>query len=412
MPRLTLKLTVLLFLCGVLAGMVGLALMHLLHGVQQLLFSFPFRHEASFRLMAEHASPLRRIAALMICGLTGGVGWWLLQRYGRPLVSITQAVRQGKTMPLGTSLLHGLLQIVTVGMGSPLGRESAPRQISAAFSDYFLNKIATVSAKERQLLLACAAAAGLAAVYDAPWAGILFALETLLFSWHYRAFISALICCLPAAAMVHWFGSDHSSYSLASLQLSAELWCWSVLAAPILAFAAYGLNKQLQYCTPKQRQQPRMILQSILAFSIIGLLSADLPEILGNGRAGNELMFHALLSTPQAMGLLLAKWLALLLVTWAGAYGGRITPAMMIGGLLTLGLACVWNLILPPVSVVAAALIGATVFLGLLQYMPLTAVVLMLELTHFSVSLLFPLGLCLLLALWFYRTLTRLTSNP
>lgn len=413
MPRLTLKLTLLLFLCGILAGLIGLALMALLQGVQELLFCFPQPPEASFRLMVEHASAGRRMLALTLCGLIGGLGWWLLHRYGRPLVSIKQAVRKGTTMPAGSSLLHGLLQIITVGMGSPLGRENAPREISAALSNYFFLRADTVSRAERQLVLGCAAAAGLAAVYDAPLAGTLFALETLLLSWHYRALLSALICCLPAAAIVHWFGRDHSSYTLSPLQFTNGLWGWSLMAAPILAVTAYALNRQLQRLAPKNRQRPAIIFQSILAFGVIGLLASRVPEILGNGRAGNELMFHHLLSTQDATVLLVAKWLSLLLTTWAGAYGGRITPAMMIGGLLTVCLAGLWNSLLPSVSVVAAALIGATVFLGLLQRMPLTAVILMLELTHFPVRLLLPLALCLICAVAIQRYLEkRLQPSP
>ena len=78
-----------------------------------------------------------------------------------------------------------------------------------------------------------------------------------------------------------------------------------------------------------------------------------------------------------------------------GAYGGRITPSMMLGGMLALTLAIAWNSGLPPVSIGAAAFIGAAVFLGLAQKMVLTAMVFMLELSRLSTAYWLPLCLCM-----------------
>lgn len=78
------------------------------------------------------APPWRRVAALALCGLVAGVGWWALRRHGRPLVGISRAIEPGgPAMPPAATVIHTLLQIVTVGLGSPLGREVAPREIAA-----------------------------------------------------------------------------------------------------------------------------------------------------------------------------------------------------------------------------------------------------------------------------------------
>ena len=78
------------------------------------------------------ADPLRRLAVLVVCGIVAGGGWWALYRYGRPLVSIRRAVRAADPrMPVVSTTVHALLQIVTVALGSPLGREVAPREIGS-----------------------------------------------------------------------------------------------------------------------------------------------------------------------------------------------------------------------------------------------------------------------------------------
>ena len=78
---------------------------------------------------------------------------------------------------------------------------------------------------------------------------------------------------------------------------------------------------------------------------------------------------------------------------------------MMLGGLIAFLAACVWNVWLPGVDMGAAAFVGATVFLGVAQKMPITALVFMLELSRQSPALWLPLCLCLMLTLLVYRAL-------
>lgn len=70
---------------------------------------------------------------------------------------------------------HILLQIVTVGLGSPIGKEVAPRELGSLFSTY-LAKV-SITAEERSVLVAGSTVAGLAAIYQIPFASILFAFE-------------------------------------------------------------------------------------------------------------------------------------------------------------------------------------------------------------------------------------------
>jgi H+/Cl- antiporter ClcA len=108
------------------------------------------------------ASPLRRFLVLCVCGAVAGIGWWALFRLGKPLVSISQAVREtGPRMPFLSTVIHVLLQIVTVALGSPLGREVAPRELGALFATQ-LSERAHLSPQYRRIMIACGAGAGLA----------------------------------------------------------------------------------------------------------------------------------------------------------------------------------------------------------------------------------------------------------
>lgn len=91
------------------------------------------------------------------------------------------------------------------------------------------------------------------------------------------------------------------------------------------------------------------------------------PAILGNGKPGNQLTFAELVSWQYALGLFASKWMAVLLALAVGAYGGKITPSMMLGSTLALAMAVAWSVVVGPISIGLAAFLGAVVFLGLAQ---------------------------------------------
>ena len=74
------------------------------------------------------------------------------------------------------------MQVAIVGAGSSIGKEGAPRELGALFGGN-LSKALHLDIVDRQLLIACGAGAGLAAVYQVPFASTLFVLETLGVAW-------------------------------------------------------------------------------------------------------------------------------------------------------------------------------------------------------------------------------------
>lgn len=83
----------------------------------------------------------------------------------------------------------------------------------------------------------------------------------------------------------------------------------------------------------------------------------------------------------------------------AGAYGGLITPSMMLGSTLAYSLAIGWNSVFPHLSLQGAAIIGACAFLGIMQKIPLTAIIFLLELTRGKAEFLMPLTLAMAAAM-------------
>ena len=131
-------------------------------------------------------------AAIWCCRYAvAGIGWWALRRFGSPLVSIGNAVGKAQRIPVLTTAVHDLLQIVTVGLESPLGREVAPREIGALLAS-LLSRGRRLTAEESRIMIACGAGAGLAAISNVPLGRSLFALEVPLGTLRLSAVIPAI----------------------------------------------------------------------------------------------------------------------------------------------------------------------------------------------------------------------------
>ncbi|KQR73815.1 chloride channel protein [Burkholderia sp. Leaf177] len=388
------RLAVVTVLTGIGAGLGGMALALLLHLIQHFAYGYSLTHlvgHESFYEGVAAASAERRIGVLLACGVIAGFGWLAIYRYGRPLVSIKKAISSGDPlMPPATTTAHALLQIITVALGSPLGREVAPREIGSLIAGW-LSRYAGLSVEQTRLMVACGAGAGLAAVYNVPFGGAIFVLEVLLRSFELRVVIPALVSSV-IAAVVAWLGlGDESQYIVPHFALSANLVAWSIVMGPVFGVAAFAfvqLTSRARAAAPKGWTLPVL---SIANFLVIGLLAVSFPQILGNGKTPAQLGFSNELTIGLAATLLLIKVAITVSSLRAGAQGGLLTPGMSNGALLAIVLGGAWTLMWPGTPIGAFALVGATAFLASSMNMPITALVLMVEFTRVDHDFLVPM---------------------
>ena len=209
---------------GVAAGLFGAGLMYLLFTVEHLAFGY---HTGDLESGARHASDLRRLVSLLIAGVVGGVGWYLLRRYtAGQKAEIDDAIWNGDgrlSFPrsLGTSLLSELV----IGMGASLGREAAPKLMGGVSASY-LAGWAQLSTGQRRLLVACGGGAGLAAVYNIPLAGALFTAEVMVGSLALPVVLPALACSGIATA-VAWIYLPEAPPTWISPPTGSAPRCWS-----------------------------------------------------------------------------------------------------------------------------------------------------------------------------------------
>ena len=388
-------------LTGLAGGLAGLSLALLLHGIQHLAYGYSpdaLISGESFLDGVVAAPPLRRLAVLAGCGLLAGLGWWAVHRFGRALVSIRSVVADPATpMPAGTTVTHVLLQIVTVALGSPLGREVAPRELGALFAGAIARRL-RVTAEEMRILLACGAGAGLAAVYNVPLGGTIFVMEVLLGSFAPAVALPAMAASVIGAC-VAWIGlGDVYQYDLQRIGISAPLVAWAVATGPVFGLGGWLFARLAQRARAAAPRDARIIPFCLLVFTGIGVLAMAFPQLPGNGKGPIQLGLEGDLGPRVAGMLLVLKVIATTAALRAGAAGGLLTPGMSIGALGGVLLGAAWDLAWPSAAGQPAfALVGAVAFLAVSQRMPLTAIILGFEFTgadhDFAVPLLIAVAL-------------------
>lgn len=403
-------------LTGIMSGLGGMMLACLLHDVQHMAYGYGQAggpHDFLHGVMA--APPWRRVAALFTCGLVAGFGWWRLQRTGIRLVSVNAAVGRGdapgRVMPAGATFTHVMLQIVTVGLGSPLGREVAPRELGAMLATRGA-RLLGLAAGDARIIVACGAGAGLAAVYNVPLGGALFILEVLLKAFSPRAALAALAASGIAALVPWWALGNVQQYDIGPMTLTPALMAWAVCAGPLIGAGAHVIRTLGTAVQNRAASGAARIWWCIPVFTGLGVLACMFPQLPGNGRGPMQLAVAGGVGVTLAAELLGLKVLVIMGALRSGAAGGLLTPSLTMGALLSTVLAAGWNAVLFPIHADAAALVGGVAFLGTFMSMPVTALALGIEFTRVGHDMWFPMCLAMTLAVATGRTCARLTRLP
>ncbi len=376
----------LVVLVGLGAGLGGAALIELLRAVQHLAWSY---HSGDFLDGVKRTSSARRVLVLAIGGVVAGGGALALAGRGAGDVSEAIWLRDARA-PFWASIARGVHSIVIVALGASLGREAAPQQVGAAAASA-LSDWARLPDWQRRLLVACGAGAGMAAVYNVPLGGALFALEVLLGTLTLPLVLPALATSLIATAIAWVALPTGPTYAIPSYPVSGSQIVWAVIAGPIAGLAAIAWVRVIARAHALRPSGWMRLAAPIVVFTALGALAIAYPQLLGNGKPVVQLALVARLSVALLAVLLVLKPLVTAACLGSGAPGGLFTPTLaygvLLGGLLGEGWAQIW----PGAPLGSFAIIGGAAVLGASMQGPLAAVVLLLELTRHADALMVPI---------------------
>ncbi|QQW37142.1 chloride channel protein [Mycobacterium marinum] len=343
---------------GLLAGVAGLSTTVVLRFVEHLTYHYAF---GSLLEGITGSSPVRRALGPMVGGALAGLGWWLLRRR-TDVPPLAGTIADHARIPRRTWSIDALLQVVLVGSGASLGREGAPRQFAAALSDFATTWLRRLSPGDREILLACAAGAGLGAVYAVPLAGALFALRIMLNTWNIRALGAALITSSLAVAIGSLVTHDRPELDWPSAESTYLLSAHALALAPVAFVVGVAFNRIMAAARPASLVRSWTLIPGLAAAGLaIGICSHWWPELPGNGKSILTVSLASGMTLSAAAVILVLKPLLTALFLRVGGAGGMLTPSLATGAaagsLLVLAIDAVAGTHLhgPVISLAAAA---------------------------------------------------------
>ncbi len=371
----TARLLVAVVLAGAAAGLIGIAMARLLEGFEWLFYGV---REGALPERVEAAPVWRRVLAPAVGGALAGALWWWERATGG-VVGVETAVRDGsgttvRRMGLVRPFADGVLQVLTVGAGNSVGREGAPRLMAGAAAARLARRLG-LEPPATTLLVAAAAGAGLAAMYDVPLGGTAFAVEiTMAAGTRRRGMRLALPVSLIATAVSWLHSHGRPTFDIAVGGPTTATILTALAAAPALMVLGAGARRLWDWFKAHRVPNTWALPAGIGAAGLLtGAASLWLPVLPGNGRDALE---AALLSpaTPTALvalsGVVLLKPLLTGATLGVGATGGLLAPSFALGGSAGAAIAGLARLAGWEASAPVLALVGAGAVLAITQRAP------------------------------------------
>ena len=254
--------------------------------------------------------------------------------HGVPEVMQAVALRGGRIRPV-VVLVKTLASAICIGFGGSAGREGPIVQIGASLGST-AGQFFEFSADRIRLLVACGAAGGIAATFNAPVAGVIFALEVILGEFAVRHFSTVVVSSVTASVVSQIFiGSETTfllpTYSMHSSWEFALYVLLGILAAPV----GVGFSRILNIAEDffEELKAPEYLKPAIGAIGV-GVIGLWLPEIFGVGYEAMEIVLRSESNALMWIGLLLVfKIIGTSLTLGSGGSGGVFAPALFIGAM-------------------------------------------------------------------------------
>ena len=370
--------------CGIGGGLGAVGLHRLIHLSQWLFFD---AHD-SFLTAVESAPAWRRVAMPAIGGLIVAPIVYFFAReakgHGVPEVMKAILIRGGAIRPRVVAV-KAVTAAITIGSGGSAGREGPIVQIGAALGSAF-GQALRVSTIQLRTLVACGAAAGIAAAFNAPIAGALFAVEVLLGDFGVPQFSPIVIASVVATVISRLMLGDSPAFEVPHHELVSpfELLPYMLvgIVAGLVAITFIRVLDRLETIFDDAPLPPEVLKAGVggIAVGIIGLW---FPQVFGSG---SETIHAALTGSlaPALLGALLLTKIAATSITLAsGGSGGVFAPSLFLGA-MTGGFLGTWiHQLFPsytaPSGAYALVTMGAVV--AATTHAPITAIIIIFELT-------------------------------
>ena len=321
----------------------------------------------------------------------GGLGVGLLIHFLMPArrpqgiadVIAARAIRGGE-LPLRDGLAQALASAVSIGAGASVGREGPVVHLAAAMGSW-LGRRLRLRRADLLTLLGCGVASGVAASFNAPIAGVFFALEVVVGHYGLGAFAPVVIAAVAGVIVSRAHFGDYPAFSVPGVEIASytEMPAFLLLGVACAAVAvAFIAGVRLS-----ARLAARLVLPGWIKPGLGGLgcgaIAAGFPEVLGVGYETTDMALGGGLDLSLLLALLAAKTAATVLCLGFGLSGGVFSPSLCIGALAGAAFGVVASAAAPEVgaSVSTYGLVGMGAVAAAVLGAPISTILIVFELT-------------------------------
>jgi len=328
---------------GLLAGFIA----YLLYNLIGLFTNIVFYHRFVFAFNSARNHHLG--AWVIVMPVIGGIIVGFMAKYGSPKIKghgIPEAmeavlINRSRIQPR-VAILKPISAAIAIGTGGPFGAEGPIIQTGGAVGS-LIGQLVHTTASERKVLLACGAAAGMSATFNTPIAGVILAIELLLFEFKSRSFIPLVIASTIATAVHMQLLGTGPMFTVATMDFGIpHALPFYVLLGGICGLAAVGFSKLLYWTEDQFEKLPidELWWPAIGALGL-GIIGYFVPRVLGVGYDTISEILNANLALKLLVVVMLAKAVALVVSLGSGTSGGLLAPMFMssaaMGGVFALG---------------------------------------------------------------------------
>ena len=319
---------------GAMGGVINVLFYLSVEKVQALLVGHPGENIVE---VAEKMPLVWRFITPALGGLAAGaVLFWGLRLAGKQrTTNLLEVVVAGDgRLPLRSGIIRAVSSLISIGSGASIGREGGITQLSATAASKW-GQIANWQPYRLRLLVACGAAAGMGAAYNAPLTGAIFAAHIVLGNFSMNLFAPLLCSSVVAAVVSRSFFGIKQWYEVPAFDFTrvAQL-PWFLILGLLAGVMGAVFLKLLRVSQEAFKRVPALPLRMAVGGLLVGFIALEYPQVWGNGYVVTSGFIQHPLAAKLLLGIFLAKLLATAVTVGSGAVGGVITPTLFLGASL------------------------------------------------------------------------------
>jgi CIC family chloride channel protein len=328
---------------------------------------------------------------LLLVTTIGGVVVGLLSRFVMPNgapegvadVVAASALRGGR-LPLRNGVCAAVISAVSLGTGASTGREGPVVHLGATLSSLVAEKLQIGRALSRTLL-GCGVATAIAASFNAPIAGVFFALEVVVGQYALSAFAPVVIASIAGTVLSRIYFGNYPAFSLPYGDITSflELPAFALLGLCSAAVAIVFMRLTAAVALVAECSPVPTWLRPAAAGLLTGLIALPYPHVLGVGYEATDMALNGQISLYLLIALLLAKIAATALALGCGVGGGLFSPALFMGAMAGSAFGVAATAAFPELSSgnTAYTLVGMGAVAGAVLGAPISTILMIFELS-------------------------------